>query len=90
MGIKHTIKGKEVDLALPLLTRDWRQLKKESGVTLKSLGEMDIDTMATVAQVVLTKSGCDIQADELTLTELRDVMSVIAEAESGQKVDRPS
>lgn len=90
MGIKHEVKGKSIELSLPLVTRDWKALHKDHGITLQSMANPDVPIMSSVAAYVFKKSGVtDIDVDDLTLRELSAVMKIVADTEGGD-LDRPT
>lgn len=69
---------KEYDLAqaLPLTLGDLRRLKKEQGVELKDLANMDVEVVVKVMLHIAHKldtAVTEAQIDELPVTALRDV-----------------
>lgn len=85
--------GREVnlDVALPLRIRDWREMKKR-GVSLDEFrkGNADVDSMALLVGYVLDKCGAEKGlVDDLLLTEVTNVLNAITEAEV-KEIDRPT
>jgi hypothetical protein len=84
--------GVEVQLngALPLTVKDWRELKKR-GASLAALQEGgDVETMAILVGYVLEKAGSAIDIDTLTLREMTSVIREISRSEDREEIDRPT
>lgn len=94
--MKITVAGIEFDLnkALPLKVKDWKALEAQ-GVGLRQVsmaGEVTVDNLSKLAQVVLKKARPEISddfVDELTLEDLVQIAKAVPQSES-EAMNRPT
>lgn len=89
-----TVNDKEVDLspALPLLLEDWFALE-DKGVTMETMQKASLKVMYELACHVIHKASPSTDlagVRKMTMSQLRDVFSVVAEAEMASVPNRPS